>query len=422
MLRKFTGYTYATVLLTLFIVSVAASALLIGFVARSYQGQLVENLGRQEAQAASLQIFEHLYSVMRKGWTRQDVDDVLSRMRAVRPDMQIRVVRSAAVAEQYGEHAESSQLRVDPVISKALVDAETQYADQNGWIRYVMPLKSTVECQGCHTTAHAGGVNGVIDLRFPSDKLRAPLEATMSSTLALLALVGVGIFVVAFVFVRRGIADPITRMAEEMERIVMNSDYARRIPMAAHGPVELRKLAQAFNELLEDVSTSHAKLHESSIRDPLTGLYNRRYFQQAMDELQQGGHSRNGAFAVFLIDLDEFKPINDSYGHPAGDRMLEAVADSLRSVTGDADVVGRIGGDEFVVLIPAITEQLARQKIEGLRRAIMNTRVHWGDHELGVSASIGMSYCLGAVDDQRNLLAEADLAMYSDKMERKAGR
>ncbi|NML35037.1 GGDEF domain-containing protein [Paraburkholderia sp. G-4-1-8] len=161
----------------------------------------------------------------------------------------------------------------------------------------------------------------------------------------------------------------------------------------------------------------HASLH-----DPLTGLPNRRKLLTALDEA--AGHASTGweprRIAVLYIDLDGFKQVNDSFGHRAGDEFLAAVSARFRASVRRTDLVARIGGDEFAVLVRAFSNEAELAEIA--RRLI--ACVTDTDAQLGlglVRASIGIASFPDDVDDHHRLLAAADLAMYQVKRDGKNG-
>jgi diguanylate cyclase (GGDEF)-like protein len=152
-----------------------------------------------------------------------------------------------------------------------------------------------------------------------------------------------------------------------------------------------------------------------AVTDPLTGLANRALVAERLAEvtrqpLREGRHS-----AVMLIDLDRFKPINDAYGHEAGDAVLMAVGTALRAVVRAGDTAGRLGGDEFAVVLTnlpnrATAENIAQRLVDALR-----TPVIFGDLILGVEASIGVAIRDETTGDAEQLIAHADTAMYAVK-------
>jgi diguanylate cyclase (GGDEF)-like protein len=156
-----------------------------------------------------------------------------------------------------------------------------------------------------------------------------------------------------------------------------------------------------------------------AMTDDLTGLPNRRAFlaaaERAVDQI--GGVASSPA--LLIVDLDHFKRVNDAYGHRAGDQALQATAQALaRSVRSDVDFVGRLGGEEFVVLLGAVDEETARRAAESARAAIAAMRVATPNGEIAVTASIGYTP-LVAGDSVSAALQRADEALYAAK---RAGR
>ncbi|SDS90649.1 putative bifunctional diguanylate cyclase/phosphodiesterase [Actinoplanes derwentensis] len=156
--------------------------------------------------------------------------------------------------------------------------------------------------------------------------------------------------------------------------------------------------------------------HDLAVTDPLTGLANRTRINERVAALAAQPPRAGRCCAVLLIDLDRFKPINDTYGHEAGDAVLQAAGVALRSVIRTGDTAGRLGGDEFAVIlrdlpdVPAV-ERVAQRVAEALR-----TPVIFGDLVLSVEASIGVAVLgHGAQVDGDQLLRRADLAMYTAK-------
>jgi diguanylate cyclase (GGDEF)-like protein/PAS domain S-box-containing protein len=149
--------------------------------------------------------------------------------------------------------------------------------------------------------------------------------------------------------------------------------------------------------------------------DQLTGLYNRRRFQEALKhELARSGRYQ-GTGAVFSIDLDNFKANNDSAGHPAGDTVLMCIAGVLERRLRSTDVVARIGGDEFAVLLPEIDAAEARHAAQDLLDAISSARPMFGGKAFRVTASVGVALFESDDATADELLVNADLAMYAAK-------
>ncbi|MGX8701170.1 MAG: histidine kinase N-terminal 7TM domain-containing diguanylate cyclase [Caproiciproducens sp.] len=150
--------------------------------------------------------------------------------------------------------------------------------------------------------------------------------------------------------------------------------------------------------------------------DGLTGLYNRStFFDIAKETLHQDGR-RKLAFALLLIDVDHFKQVNDTYGHPCGDAVLKALANTVKGHFRSGDVMGRYGGDEFIVLLENISDAQAAVAAEKLCKAIGNIMVSCQENSLSVTISIGVAHRpVGGRQTLDLLLSQADEALYLSK-------
>ncbi|HVI26955.1 MAG TPA: diguanylate cyclase [Xanthomonadaceae bacterium] len=157
------------------------------------------------------------------------------------------------------------------------------------------------------------------------------------------------------------------------------------------------------------------ELEHLAAHDPLTGLANRYRLQAALEAAIAGAHARRGRFALVYLDLDGFKAANDALGHEAGDRVLREVAQRLRASLRHADLVARIGGDEFVVLLPACRDTAAAGAVVRKLHAALCPPIQWEDATITLRASTGVAIYPedGCTPDA--LLRQADQAMYAAK-------
>ncbi len=155
-------------------------------------------------------------------------------------------------------------------------------------------------------------------------------------------------------------------------------------------------------------------LHDEANRDPLTGLYNRRYLDARVGEIRSLVSYGLEAVAVCVIDIDHFKQVNDRYGHAAGDAVLRAVATKLAGNVRQDDVVVRQGGEEFVILLRQCALEPATERADEIRRALQAMRIDVGDVSLSVTASFGLAEWTesGGFEDALYL---ADQALYLAK-------
>jgi two-component system, cell cycle response regulator len=166
------------------------------------------------------------------------------------------------------------------------------------------------------------------------------------------------------------------------------------------------------------------KLAEGALRDPLTGLYNRRHFEERLGSELAGAQRHRRPVSLLLCDIDRFKAINDQHGHLAGDEALKMVAFVLRGAVRKEDVLARYGGEEFVVVARETALDGARALGERIRRAVQRSRCAWHGHDLRVTVSIGVAVSLGTAEfvpgrTDRALIGTADRALYLAKQ---AGR
>jgi diguanylate cyclase (GGDEF)-like protein len=162
-------------------------------------------------------------------------------------------------------------------------------------------------------------------------------------------------------------------------------------------------------------SLLHAQLQAAARTDPKTGLLNAAAWQREADTEIVRARRTGETLALLIVDIDHFKRVNDTHGHLAGDQVLIGVATTLRSQLRDYDVVGRFGGEEFVVLLPRADTVEARRVAERLRRRIGRMAVPVDDAMITVTISVGVALMSIHGDDLIELLAAADLALYRAK-------
>jgi two-component system cell cycle response regulator len=166
------------------------------------------------------------------------------------------------------------------------------------------------------------------------------------------------------------------------------------------------------------------KLAEGALQDSLTGLYNRRHFDERLGAELAAAQRHGRPVSLLMIDVDHFKSVNDEHGHLAGDEALKMVAFILRGAVRKEDVLARYGGEEFVVVARETALDGARALAERIRRAVERSRCAWQGRELGVTVSIGVTVSVGLTElvegrTERDVLEAADRALYAAKQ---AGR
>ncbi len=162
------------------------------------------------------------------------------------------------------------------------------------------------------------------------------------------------------------------------------------------------------------------RLAQGAMHEPLTGLYNRRHFQERLAAELASAQRHQRALALLFVDIDHFKAVNDRYGHLAGDEVLRMVAYVLQGALRKEDVLARYGGEEFVILARETSANGARALAERVRKAVERSRCGFQEHELAVTVSVGAVVVGGLQhylpgETERKLLGMADRALYEAK-------
>ncbi|KAF0217370.1 MAG: diguanylate [Geobacteraceae bacterium] len=174
----------------------------------------------------------------------------------------------------------------------------------------------------------------------------------------------------------------------------------------------LNNVVENFSHALRN-ALEHNKVKELAMRDSLTGLFNRRVFDEMLNI--EGKRLELMPLSLLIIDLDNFKQINDRFGHPAGDQVLARFGKILRENCRGSDLVARYGGEEFAVMLPATSSSIAFDIAQRLRVRLADTVFVFGDQQVRLTASIGIAYTAGTGKTAGDLVQRADQALYRAK-------
>ena len=181
------------------------------------------------------------------------------------------------------------------------------------------------------------------------------------------------------------------------------------------------RLAAEVDALAAQLKTSRERIADLEARvdiDPLTDVLNRRGFERELKRSLAYVKRYGTSAALIYVDLDGFKPVNDRHGHAAGDAVLKTIAAALLRNVRASDVVARVGGDEFAVLLWNVGDAAAAAKAAAIEAAVYSSEVRWGASTFVVGASAGVAL-LGRLDSPAEVLTRADAAMYARKAERR---
>lgn len=207
------------------------------------------------------------------------------------------------------------------------------------------------------------------------------------------------------------------QLRQAAERVVFERDLAlRRQGEAEVARNALHQLNLELAARMSEVEQLQAQLREQATRDPLTGLYNRRYLHQRLPQLLQRAQRNGQALSLVLIDLDFFKAVNDQYGHACGDAVLKLFSGLFAGLLRPEDIVARYGGEEFCLVLPQRTAEEVDVLLRALQASYTGSCLAFGGSELrGLTFSAGITMVQGGQESEDTLLQQADTALYSAK-------
>lgn len=205
------------------------------------------------------------------------------------------------------------------------------------------------------------------------------------------------------------------KVLQELEELYHSTEQ-----LVEERTLELQKVNSELKTEIQQRSLIEEQLRHTAFHDPLTGLPNREMFSEHLQHtFNKFKHREGESFAILFIDLDNFKMVNDSYGHIVGDHILKETAQRLKHCVRDVDTIGRLGGDEFVVLMdelkePAQSIKVAERILESMKLAILYKGI-----EIQPGTSIGIAFAEARHSEPKEIIRDADIALYHAKQQGK---
>ena len=399
----------------------SAMALLVSFalifgLSGVMRDRAIHNLAREDAQQTSKLVFQSLYSTMRKGWDKAEINASIARLNQAMPNMQIRVWRDAIVAGQFGEMpGESRLIAQDAALRATLADGRERMLYPDGRsIRYLYPVIAKQECLVCHTQSHVGAVHGVVDISYPISTLKVSFDQVLNTLIGYTLLIVALCFLLLYFKLQRLVARPLAELVAVMQVMTQSMDFSARVE-GGHLITELRRLTDYFNHMMSAMQAYNLRLEEMSIRDPLTGLYNRRRFEEFLNYEVERGLRHHHPFCLIMFDLDDFKFINDTYGHPVGDLALKTLTAMLEPALRKGDMMARLGGDEFVIILPETPKANGLQAAQKLHDLMRRQPVTLPVGKVTLSASFSVVNFPEDGENMKLLLTAMDVLLYKAK-------
>jgi diguanylate cyclase (GGDEF)-like protein len=259
-----------------------------------------------------------------------------------------------------------------------------------------------------------GHAQAALLIRYPLSQALAPY-LPLQIGLGVAGILGIILVVLASVRLARGIASPIAAL----DAAARSLEEGSRTELEVVGDDEISRLASSFNKMSAGIIERERRISHLAFHDSLTGLPNRVYFRQALDQAIARAMRVGEKVVVLCLDLDGFKGVNDTLGHPVGDALLRSIGNILIDLATDG-VVSRLGGDEFAIILQGQSDS---DRPRALAQAILDATarpMQTDGHQIATGCSIGIAIGPDDGNDPDQLLKNADLALYRAKRDGRA--
>lgn len=362
--------------------------------------EAISNLAHVDARKTSMLVFEALYSAMQRGWNKDDLEEIISRLNGVDEHMKVNVYRSEIVAGLFGEIEKDKLAREsNKEIAKAMRGEEILNISDSEFIEYYFPVIAKDNCLKCHTNAQAGDVLGVIDVSYPIDDLKISLTEMINFFIIFIVIFSFVVFIAIFIELNQYLIKPIKNFSNVIKMITASHDMRKRVEVNDNIE-EIDSIKDVFNTMLDSIE------HQFYF-DSLTELENRRKLTEKLEE--------NKNVFLMIINIDGFQEINDLYGDHVGDTILKDFALYLQEIIPVKEGIYRLHSDEFAhlcnrgmdlnefkIFVTYISEKIGQKSFK-----IDN------NSEVSLGVTIGVSY------GREQLLMNADIALKLAKKSKK---
>lgn len=391
--------TYNKLILKIILITLTFS-LTIAFVYTHYmKKEAIEKLSKVDAKKTTELIFQSLYSAMERGWTRDDLENIIARLNSVDKNMAVNVYRGEEVAKQFGDILKDSNARkTDLFVQSAFKNNDVLNVIDDSMIEYYYPIIAKQECLKCHTQTQVGNVLGVINIMYPIDDLKISLSSIINFFILFIILFSIVIFIALFVEFERHLVKPIKNFITNINYISNHKDITKRVG-TNNKITEIDSMQSVFNNMLDS-------LEYQFYHDELTTLPNRKKLIETL--------SFEDDSILMIINIDKFQHINDLYGDKIGNDIIKNTANIIKENVSKDAILFKLHADEYALYLPTagVYEEIKTLALH-LANCIENHTFTINENEIYVNATIGVAY------GTSNLLNNADMALKLAKKKRK---
>lgn len=359
----------------------------------------VENLSEVDARKTSKLVFESLYSAMKRGWTKDDLNEIIHRLNSINHEMRINIHRSELVANLYGDIQEDKVARETDENVKSSMKGKEILQVYDDFIEYHYPVIAKNECLKCHVNAKIGDTLGVIEVTYAIENLKVSLSEIINFFIFFTILFSLAIFIAIFIELDRFLIKPIKNFSLVIQNIINSRDMTKRVDVDDNVE-EIDSIKNVFNLMLDSIEYQF-------YYDTLTGLQNRRRLTEKLEK-------RENLF-LMIINIDSFQEINDLYGDETGDSVLKDFALLLKEIMPNSGMLYRLHSDEFAYLC----HRSMRIEEYNIFASIINEKISKKSFTLSDKGDINISVTMGSSYGSSMLLANADIALRLAKRSKK---
>ena len=395
-MKKTTSYN--KLILKIILITLTFS-LTIAFVYTHYmKKEAIEKLSKVDAKKTTELIFQSLYSAMERGWTRDDLENIIARLNSVDKNMAVNVYRGEEVAKQFGDILKDANARkTDVFVQSAFQNNDVLNVIDDSMIEYYYPIVAKQECLKCHTQTQAGSVLGVINIMYPIDDLKISLSSIINFFILFIILFSIVIFIALFVEFDRYLVKPIKNFITNINYISNHKDITKRVG-TDNKITEIDSMQSVFNNMLDS-------LEYQFYHDELTTLPNRKKLIETLS-------FENDAI-LMILNIDKFQHINDLYGDKIGNDIIKNTANIIKENVSKEALLFKLHADEYALYLPteAVYEEIKALALH-LANCIENHTFIINENEIYINATIGVAY------GTSYLLNNADMALKLAKKKR----
>lgn len=346
-------------------------------------------------------IFQNLYTVMKSGGDKELLDNTIKNLEKKIYHIKLNIVQKADDT--------SSE-----IIKNSFLTKKSEIFQKDFNIQFIAPILFRQECLQCHTKAQVNDVAGVIFKEHSILDVKLSFQEIIFMTFILFIIVIFVFFNIWVYFLKKYFINPIQDFISQISIHQTHNDSKTKILIDSKIR-EIKFLEEVSNLKNEELFKSYNKLKKSNYTDSLTGVFNRKKFDEYSIITINNAKRNDIPFSLIMIDLNKFKPINDTYGHHIGDDILILFSQTIKKAIRETDYFFRLGGDEFCLILNNTDTTGANIIVKELQEKLLKTKFIKDDIKIEISASFGIAQYIVDGNNIDELIKMADFRMYENK-------